>query len=87
MLGSLNNWNIIHFSNKTTPSEDFDEVHQLVLDGISANISYIFQTGKYGTINEVDPKTLGHYMVKYLSEPHILQEKDPHMGREVRYVI
>ena len=35
VLGSLNNWNIINFTNKTTPSGDFDTVHEVVLDGIS----------------------------------------------------
>ena len=47
VIGSVNNWNIIQFSNKSTTYEDFDEVHILVLDGISENMSSIFQNGKY----------------------------------------
>ena len=30
MLGSLNNWNIIYFTNNTTSRDDFDEVHMLL---------------------------------------------------------
>ena len=39
VLGYFNNWNIIQFSQKSTPSDAFDEIHQVVLDGISDNIA------------------------------------------------
>ena len=48
MLGSLNNWNIIQFTNKKTTNEDFDSVHKVVLYGISDNISAIFHNVKCG---------------------------------------
>ena len=38
MLGSFNNWNIVQSTNKTTPSEDFDELYKAVLGGISENM-------------------------------------------------
>ena len=50
VLGPFNNWDTIQFTNKTTPSEFFDEVHKVVLDDISSNISYLLQLVKYGTI-------------------------------------
>ena len=34
-LGSYNNWNIIGLTPKPTPFEAFDEIYQVVLDGIS----------------------------------------------------
>ena len=34
VLGSFNNWNIIELSSKSTSTETFDEIHQVVLDGI-----------------------------------------------------
>ena len=37
VLRSLNNWNIVRFTNKTTSGEYFDEVHQVFIDGISEN--------------------------------------------------
>ena len=67
LLGSLNKWNIIHFTNKKTSSEDFDEMHQLVLHGISDNIASQVYTGKYGAISAEDPTTLRYYVFKYLS--------------------
>ena len=39
VLGSFKNWNIIHMSSKSTPSKDFEEIHQVVLDGISDNMA------------------------------------------------
>ena len=39
VLGSFNNWNIIHMSTKTTPFEMFEDIHQVVLDGISDNMA------------------------------------------------
>ena len=38
-LGSSNNWNIIQFSSKSTSSDTFDEIHQVVLDGIINNMA------------------------------------------------
>ena len=35
VLGPLNNCNIIHFTNKPTSSEEYVEVNQVVLDGIT----------------------------------------------------
>ena len=39
LLGEFNNWNIIDFSSKSTSSENFDAIHQVVLDGISDNMA------------------------------------------------
>ena len=64
MLGSLNDWNIIQFSNKTTPSNEFDEMHQVVTDVISDNMYSLVHTGKYATINASYTTILGYYVVK-----------------------
>ena len=58
MLGSFKNWNIIQFTNNTTSSERFDEVHTVVLDVISENMASLVNLGKYGTINAADPTTI-----------------------------
>ena len=39
VLGSFHNCNIIQLSQKSTPSDAFDEIHQVVLDGISDNMA------------------------------------------------
>ena len=75
MLGYFNDWNTIQLTNKNKSSEDFDEVNKVVLDGISANMSSLVQTGKYGAINAADPTKLGYYVVKYVSDTFILQEQ------------
>ena len=51
VLGSFNNWNIIHMSPKSSPSEAFEEINQVVLDGIIDNTSSLVQSGISGSIN------------------------------------
>ena len=51
VLVPYNNWNIIHLTPKSITSEAFDEIHQVVLDGISDNIASLAQYGMYGDIN------------------------------------
>ena len=39
VLGTFNNWNIILLSQKSTPSDVFNEIHQVFLDGIIDNMT------------------------------------------------
>ena len=39
VLGSYKNWNTIELTPKSTPSDAFDDIHKVVLDGISENMS------------------------------------------------
>ena len=55
--------NIIQLSQKSTPSDTFDEIHQVVLDGISDNMASLFESGKYGAINTTDTTTNGFYII------------------------
>ena len=43
VLGSFNNWNIITLSQKVTTSGSFDNIHKVVLDGISDNMASLVQ--------------------------------------------
>ena len=81
MLHCFNNWNIIKISNKTTTSEDFETIHQVILGGISENMFSLVQPGKYGATSTTYPTKLGYYVVKYVSEACILQEKNTRDGK------
>ena len=61
--GPYNNWNIIHLTPKSIPSEAFDEIHQVVLDGISENMASLVQLGMYGAMNTYDTTTNGLYVI------------------------
>ena len=74
MLGHSNNYNFIKFTNKTTPSKDFDRVHKFLFDIIGDNMTSLVHTGKYNDINEVYPTNMGNYMVKYVSYAFTLQK-------------
>ena len=73
-LGSFNNWNIIQLSQKSTPSDTFDEIHQVVLDGISDNMASSVESGQYGSINTTDTETNGFYVIIFQSESYTLQD-------------
>ena len=73
VLGPYNNWNIIHITPKAIPSEAFDDIHQVVLDGISDNMDSLVQSGMYGAINTYETTTNGFYVIKLISEAYTLQ--------------
>ena len=64
---------IITLSHKATTSEAFEGIHQVVLDFISENISSLVQSGNYGAINTTYTSIMGCYLIKFVSEEHILQ--------------
>ena len=70
VLGSFNNWNIIQLSQNSTPSDAFDEIHQVVLDGISDNMASLVESGKYGAINTTDTKPMD-FMLSCSNQNHI----------------
>ena len=73
MVGSFNNCKIIIFSHTATSSEYIDKISQVLLDGISENMSALMQTGNYGAINKTYTTKMGYYLIKFLSETDTLQ--------------
>ena len=61
-------------SSKSTSSETFDEIHQVVLDGISDNMASLVESSKYGAINTTDTSTNGFYVIMFTSGAYTLQE-------------
>ena len=74
VLGSFNNWDIILLSSKSTSSDIFDEIHQVVLDGISDSIASLVESGKYGAINTTDKSTNGFYVIIFKTGAYKIQE-------------
>ena len=74
MLGSFKNWNIIQLSLKSTSSDTFDEIHQVVLDGISDNMASLVESGKYGAINTTETSINGFYIIVFTSGAYTLHE-------------
>ena len=61
-------------SQKLTPSVAFDEIHYVVLDGISGNTASLVASVKYGSINTTDTTTNGFYVIMFTSVAYILQD-------------
>ena len=74
VLGAFNNWNIIEFLSKSTSSDTFDEIHQVVLDIISYNMASLFESVKYKAINTTDTSTNGFYVIVFTSGAYTIQE-------------
>ena len=55
-------------------SDTFDEIRQVVLDGISDNMASLLESGKYGAINATDTSTNGFYVIMFASGAYTLQE-------------
>ena len=72
VLGSFNNWDIITLSHKYMTSEAFEEMHQVVLDGIINDMDHLFQSVKYGAMNTTDYTNMGYCVVNYVSENYNL---------------
>ena len=73
-LGAFNNWNIIKLLSNSTSLDTFDEIHQVVLDGISDNMASLVESAKYGAINTTDTSTNGFYVIMFTSGAYTLQE-------------
>ena len=61
-------------SHKSTPYDEFEEIKQVVLYGISDNMASLFQSGKYGAINTTDTETYGFYVIIFKSEAYTFQD-------------
>ena len=72
-MGSYNNCNIINLTQKSIPSEAFDEIHQVVLDGIIENVASLVQLGMYGAINTDETTTNVFCVIQFLSDAYTLQ--------------
>ena len=52
----------------------FDEIHQVVLYGISDNLASLVESGKYCSINTTDITTYGFYVIIFASVAYTLQD-------------
>ena len=73
VLGSFNSCNIIQLSHDSTPSDAFDEINQVVIDGISYNMASLVVSGKYGAISTTDTSTNGFYVIMFTLGAYTLQ--------------
>ena len=64
---------MIVISKKSTSSDTFDEIHQVVFYGISDNMASLVEWGKYGAINKIDTSTNGFYVIMFTSGAYRLK--------------
>ena len=61
---------MIQFSQKSTPSDAFDEIHQVVIDRINDNMASLVESGKYVAINTTDRATNEFYVIMFTPEAY-----------------
>ena len=70
VLGSFNNWNIIQLSQKSTPSDIFDDIHRVVLDGISDNTASLDESENMEPLTQLIQKLMD-FMLSCSHHNHI----------------
>ena len=83
VLGPYNNCTIIELTPKSIPSEAFDEIHQVVLDGKSENMALLVQSGMYGAINTYYNISNVYYGIQFISEAYTLQNNTTINGQVI----
>ena len=59
-------------SQKSTPYDEFYEIHQVVLDRITDDMALLVVSGKYGAINTTDEVRNGFYVIMLTSEVYAI---------------
>ena len=85
-VGNISFGDWIELWQKSTSSDTYDEIHQVVLDGISDNMASIFESGKYGAISKTDTSTNGFYVIMFTSVAYTLQENTTIDGKIITAV-
>ena len=72
-------------SPKSTSSDSFHEIHQVVLDGISDNMASLVESVTYEAINTTDTSTNGFYVTMFTSGAYTLQENTTIDGKNYNF--
>lgn len=86
----LNDWKLIRLVDTKDSDIDLnDEVHELVLEGITERLATRVEAGGYGAVSTDDPEADGYYVLQWDSEPReveedvVIDEKEFHKGDKV----
>ena len=81
-IGSFNEWKPVTFDNSSTTEEEFDDINQVIIDGISYKIWSFVTRGYFGTVSNDNTKKDGYYMLKFTSNNYTIQEDVILYGRK-----
>ena len=73
VFSTFNNRNMIQLTNKTTSSDNFDDICKVFLDVISDNVESLVLYRNNCDINTYNTTKMGYYIVKYMSDAFTLQ--------------
>ena len=64
--------------------EYFGKFFQVLLDDTIGNMTYLFQSARYGAMNKIYPNILGYYVVNYVSGAYTSQEENTFDGKIIK---
>ena len=68
-----NNWRVVDLVTTNVTPEEEEYVYEIILHMIEARMNERILIGTFGSMKSNDETTQGYYLVKWITEPYILQ--------------
>ena len=75
ILGDFNNWAIVEFANKGTDNTTFEEINEIIVDGLAMNMAPLIKPGNFGAIRINNDSKHGYEIVQFKSDEYAPQEQ------------
>ena len=56
---------MVIFENSFTIENMFDDIHKIILDGISSHVCYVVSTEEFGVVSTDNPNKYSYYIIKF----------------------
>ena len=75
-MGSIKGvyWRVVNLATPNIATEDEEAIYETILHGIEARMNERILEGTFGAIRTDEEVTQGYYLVKWITEPYIVQE-------------
>ena len=82
-IKEYNSWRLVDLITTNVDTKDEETLYETMLHGIEARINYKFLIGTFGAMIINEEATQGYYLVKWITEPHTVQENRVMNGVEI----
>ena len=65
---------MVNLATTNIATEDEENIYETILHGIEARMNERILIGTFGAMRTDDEATQGYYLVKWITEPYIIQE-------------
>ena len=75
-----NNWRVVDLVTTNVTPEEKEKVYEIILHGIKTRMNERILIGTFGAMRINDEAAQGYYLVKWITEPHTVQDDTVMMG-------